>query len=91
MSLLHFPFMLKLCDVCECSWFDLDQHEVLDFKGRLLEAAGAGKRLMVTLCFEVNISVSKQGHILANIVAANLASLTLFTPFSALCSWSDLD
>lgn len=26
-----------------CSWFDLDQHEVLDLKGRLLEAAGASK------------------------------------------------
>ena len=27
-----------------CSWFDLDQHEVLDLKGRLLEAAGASKK-----------------------------------------------
>ena len=26
-----------------CSWFDLDQHEVLDLKARLLEAAGASK------------------------------------------------
>ena len=27
-----------------CSWYDLDQHEVLDLKGRILEAAGAGKK-----------------------------------------------
>ena len=27
-----------------CSWYDLDQHEVLDLKGRILEAAGASKK-----------------------------------------------
>ena len=27
-----------------CSWFELDQHEVLDLKSRLLAAAGAGKK-----------------------------------------------
>ena len=32
------------CNYILCSWFDLDQHEVLDLKGRLLEAAGAGKK-----------------------------------------------
>ena len=26
-----------------CSWFELDQDEVLNLKGRLLEAAGASK------------------------------------------------
>lgn len=28
---------------CACSWFELDQDEVVDLKGKLLAAAGASK------------------------------------------------
>ncbi|KAL0020906.1 hypothetical protein WJX77_009821 [Trebouxia sp. C0004] len=34
----------RLPSMHSVSWYDLDQHEVLDLKGRLLEAAGASKK-----------------------------------------------